>query len=59
MKCEIWTTYTTGEHPKLIWEGEITHMPREGDNIEVKDITYTVLVSFWSPAVNTVTVRVK
>lgn len=59
MKCEIWTTYALGEAPKCIWEGEITHMPREMDSIDIANTSYLVLVSVWIPAENRVTVRVK
>lgn len=59
MKCEIWTTYATGEAPKLLWEGEITHMPREGDMVCLDGTSYTILVSMWTPDENEVLVRVK
>lgn len=59
MQCVIWSADEINLKPDEIWRGDITHMPRIGDLIEVKDLLYEVVFVCWFPEKNAVAVRVK
>jgi hypothetical protein len=59
MNMEIWSMYVTDPRPHILWKGEATHVPRNGDLIDIDDETREVCFVAWQPQTNTIKVRVK